>query len=132
MRLMFDAAEQNDQGKWNILVFEDMGNILTATASENIGDQGLARLLNCVDGFIGQELNLSIIVTSNEKIENVHPAIKRPGRGTVLEFGPLEVETAKAWAEKNGYTIPINRPMTLAELYHNRPSQTVDKKVGFK
>lgn len=132
MRLMFEAAEQSEQGKWNILVFEDMGHILTADAGDHVGDQGLARLLNCVDGFIGQELNLSVIITSNEEIEKVHPAIKRPGRGTVIKFDALDIPTAQKWAEKHGYTLPITKPMTLAELYHNRPAEEKGKRMGFK
>jgi hypothetical protein len=42
--------------------------------------QALSRFLNVVDGLIGQGLRLLVLVTSNEDLGKLHPAVNRPGR----------------------------------------------------
>jgi hypothetical protein len=52
--------------------------LLTADAKVVIG-QGLSRFLNVVDGLIGQGLRVLVLVTTNEPIRTLHPAVARPG-----------------------------------------------------
>jgi hypothetical protein len=66
-------------GRWRLLVLEDTGEMLSADARERAG-HGLGRLLNVADGLIGQGLRVLILVTTNEKIGRLHPAVSRPGR----------------------------------------------------
>ena len=47
-------------------------------AKERTG-QALSRFLNVVDGLIGQGLRLLVLVTSNEELGKLHPAVSRPG-----------------------------------------------------
>ena len=42
--------------------------------------QGLSRFLNVVDGLIGQGSRILVLVTTNEELGALHPAIARPGR----------------------------------------------------
>lgn len=98
--------------KWRVLVLEDTGELLSADAKEKSG-QGLSRLLNVVDGMIGQGLRILVLVTTNDQIETLHPAVQRPGRCACnLVFGPLSAAEASEWVGE-----PVDQPMTLAELY---------------
>jgi Domain of unknown function (DUF5925)/ATPase family associated with various cellular activities (AAA) len=76
-----------ERGKWRLLVLEDTGELLAADAKEQTG-QGLSRLLNLVDGILGQGLRLLVLVTTNEPLRRVHPAVARPGRRAALRSRP--------------------------------------------
>ena len=104
-------SEQRD-GKWRILILEDTGELLSANAKEKYG-QGLSRLLNVVDGMIGQGLKVLALVTTNDELGDLHPAVTRPGRcASQIEFGPLTDAEAVAWTGDADATAG-----TLAELY---------------
>jgi hypothetical protein len=113
------VTEQNPGGKWRILILEDTGELLSANAKEKYG-QGLSRLLNVVDGMIGQGLRVLALVTTNDQLSDFHPAVTRPGRcASLLTFGPLSDEEAKAWTGN-----PEAVGGTLAELYAQHGSGT--------
>jgi hypothetical protein len=117
----FDEAEEqgeNADKPWRLLVLEDTGELLSADARERAG-QGLSRFLNVVDGLIGQGLRVLVLVTTNEEIRKLHPAVARPGRCAAnVEFGPLSPEEAVAWLERNGLKAVVARSgRTLASLY---------------
>jgi 2'-5' RNA ligase len=98
-------------GKWRVLIFEDTGELLSADAKEAYG-QGLSRLLNVVDGMIGQGLRVLAIVTTNDELGELHPAVVRPGRcASQIEFAAFDAEEASEWL---GETTGAG---TLAELY---------------
>lgn len=107
-----DVFDENDPaGKWKILILEDTGDLLAANARESYG-QGLARLLNVVDGMIGQGLRVLALVTTNDQLSDLHPAVTRPGRcASQLEFGPLSAEEATAWLGED------TAEGTIAELF---------------
>jgi Domain of unknown function (DUF5925) len=108
-----DGASQ----AWRLLVLEDTGELLTPDAKAVIG-QGLSRFLNVVDGLIGQGLRILVLVTTNEPIKALHPAVARPGRCAAnIEFGRLSAEEADEWLEKHGGAAPVDRPTLLAGLY---------------
>jgi hypothetical protein len=131
-------AEDDDEGEdsekpWRVLVLEDTGELLSADARERAG-QGLSRFLNVVDGLIGQGLRVLVLVTTNEEIRKLHPAVARPGRCAAnVEFGPLEAREASAWLERHGLATGASGPRTLASLYAELegrdPNETV--LVGF-
>ena len=78
---------------------------------------GFARLLNLSDGIIGQGLRVVFLLTTNEQLTSIDPAITRPGRCLgVTCFDPLPVDQAQAWlaARDAGRTAT---PLTLSELY---------------
>lgn len=110
-----DLVTEDRGGKWRILILEDTGELLSAGAKEKYG-QGLSRLLNVVDGMIGQGLRVLALVTTNDQLSDFHAAVTRPGRcASLLTFGPFTDEEAQAWTGN-----PEAVGGTLAELYAQR------------
>ena len=112
-------SEDGEEGSkaWRLLVLEDTGELLTPDAKAVIG-QGLSRFLNVVDGLIGQGLRVLVLVTTNEPIKTLHPAVARPGRCAAnIEFWPLTAEESSAWFERHGSAERTDEPLPLAELY---------------
>jgi hypothetical protein len=102
---------------WRLLVLEDTGELLTPDAKSIIG-QGLSRFLNVVDGLIGQGLRVLVLVTTNEEIRALHPAVSRPGRCAAnIEFGPLSPEEAESWLAARRIGEPPADGRLLASLY---------------
>jgi ATP-dependent 26S proteasome regulatory subunit len=71
-----------------------------------------------VDGLIGQGLRVLVLVTTNEPIRKLHPAVARPGRCAAnIEFGPLGKDEASSWREQHGLEGEVAASCTLASLY---------------
>jgi hypothetical protein len=113
-----DVEEGDEKPKpWRVLVLEDTGELLAADARVAMG-QGLSRFLNVVDGLIGQGLRVLVLVTTNEEIRRLHPAVARPGRCAAnIEFGPLGADEASDWLGRHGIDAQDQRERTLASLY---------------
>jgi hypothetical protein len=112
-----DGEEDEPERAWRVLVLEDTGELLTPDAKSVIG-QGLSRFLNVVDGLIGQGLRVLVLVTTNEPLESLHPAVARPGRCAAnIDFGPLSEDEAAAWLASRGVEGPPPAQSTLAALY---------------
>jgi hypothetical protein len=121
--LDFDGGPDDEEGEeaarkaWRLLVLEDTGELLTPDAKAVIG-QGLSRFLNVVDGLIGQGLRVLVLVTTNEEIKALHPAVARPGRCAAnIEFTPLSRDAAAEWLAERGSQASIDRAATIASLY---------------
>ena len=118
---------------WRLLVLEDTGELLTPDAKTVIG-QGLSRFLSVVDGLIGQGLRILVLVTTNEEIKKLHPAVARPGRCAAnVSFAPLSGEEAAEWLADRGAEATASGPTTIASLYALAEDAGVDAKpsVGF-
>jgi ATPase family associated with various cellular activities (AAA) len=112
-----DDEEGQHERKWRLLVLEDTGELLAADAKERTG-QGLSRLLNPVDGIIGQGLRVLVLVTTNEPLRRLHPAVARPGRCAArLEFEPFPAAEAVAWLAEHGVDDQSAAATTLANLF---------------
>jgi len=75
-------------------------------------------LLNLSDGILGQGSNTLILLTTNEDMRELHPALVRPGRALAkTEFTKLSVVESNDWL---GGDPVVWKPMTLAELYELR------------
>ena len=100
---MLDEDETPRRARhWRLLVLEDTGELLRPDAKSIIG-QGLSRFLNVVDGLIGQGLRILVLVTTNEQIRALHPAVARPGRCAAnILFDALTDDEASAWLERHG------------------------------
>jgi hypothetical protein len=95
LELVLEEAE--DDGRWRLLVLEDTGELLAADAKEQMG-RGLSRLRNLVDGIVGQRVRVLVLVTTNEPLRRLHPAVARPGRRAAkAEFEAFTPEEAAAW-----------------------------------
>jgi hypothetical protein len=117
--------------RWRLLIAEDTGELLTKDAKNRSG-QGLSRLLNLVDGLIGQGLRIMVLITTNEKIAAMHDAVIRPGRcSKPLEFQSFSAEAANAWLAEQGQAPLVGtKPRTLAELFAGAGS-SAPKVIGF-
>lgn len=123
---------------WHLLVMEDADEFLQADAKIRQG-QALSRLLNMADGLIGQGLNILVLITTNEPLGKIHPAIQREGRCLAnIEFGRLTVDEVGAWAEVHNLPdFQKEDNQLLSDLYAKARTQaqvkaTVDKRrVGF-
>jgi len=119
---------------WHLLILEDTGEFLSSDAKTRTG-QALSRVLNTVDGLLGQGLHVILVVTTNEELNKLHPAMARPGRCFAnIEFKALEPLEAIAWGNAHGITIEP-RSYLLADLYNqvaaSRLTRLSSKKLGF-
>jgi len=100
---------------WRLVVAEDCDEYLHADAKQRAG-ASLGRLLNLCDGILGHGLRVVVLLTTNEDLTSLHPAVTRPGRClSQVEFAPLPPEQARAWLRDDSE--PPRHPVTLAELY---------------
>lgn len=103
---------ESDSTPWRVLILEDTGELLAAEAKDKQG-QGISRLLNVVDGLMGQGLKILVLVTTNDELGDLHPAAQRPGRCAArLQFGAFSPEEASEWLGEE-----TDEGGTLAELY---------------
>jgi hypothetical protein len=119
--------------RWRLLVLEDTGELMRVDAKDHVG-QGLSRLLNLVDGMIGQGFPVLVLVTTNEPLGALHAAVARPGRCmSNVEFAPLPVAQATAWLRARGAEQISAGKLTLAECYAVLAGEQVPvrRPVGF-
>jgi hypothetical protein len=94
----------------------------------------VSRLLNLVDGLIGQGLRVLVLVTGNEPLRHLHPALSRPGRcASIVEFHPFSEAEAAAWLVDRGHKRNCVGGCTLADLYGALNGQATrrDQAFGF-
>jgi Domain of unknown function (DUF5925)/ATPase family associated with various cellular activities (AAA) len=111
-----DEEEQEEQNgtRSRMLILEDCDELIAASAKERSG-QGLARLLNLTDGLLGQGRSVLVVITTNEAVTRLHPAIVRPGRCIAqIEVGRLSASEARQWL--GGQDSHGGGDATLAEL----------------
>ncbi len=127
-----------DDNRWRLLVLEDAGELMRADAQQVAGP-ALGRLLNMVDGLLGQGLKFLVLITTNEPLEKLHPAVTRPGRcAAQVEFAPLTRKEAEQFIAAKGLpSTDAARSMTIAELYELSAKQIAVKQtkggnLGFK
>ena len=122
---------------FRLFIAEDCAQLF---ASDCRNHEGFSRLLNTADGLIGQGQKLIFLFTANEKIDEIDPAILRPGRCLQnLEVGNWTKERAARWLASMGREDLISKlqPNTsLAEMYALiNDIQTAkthkDSKIGF-
>jgi hypothetical protein len=124
--------DDEDEDDWRLLILEDTGELLSMGAGYRIG-QGLSRFLNVVDGLIGQGLRVLVLVTTNETLRALHPAVSRPGRCvSQVEFTAFPPLEADAWLERRGRT-GDGSSRTLASLFGNAddPVAVAKQPLGF-
>lgn len=119
---------------WKVVILEDAGELLSADAKRQTG-QALSRLLNLADGLIGQGLKVLFLVTTNEEMGRLHPAVTREGRCMANNsFRPFSPQEGNAWLEQHGCEPVLTGKATLAELYSILSGRTVKptaRGIGF-
>lgn len=129
------GIDESDEPRWKLLILEDTGELIGESAKADAG-QGLSRLLNVADGFLGQGLRVLVLITTNEEIKKLHPAVSRPGRAaSVVLFDPLDPVEASDWLDARNLSHDVSGRMTLADLYAIAERYPVEPKkehpVGF-
>jgi hypothetical protein len=120
----------DDERDWRLIVLEDAGELMSVAARNEVG-QGLSRLLNLTDGLLGQGVRCILLVTTNEPIGRLHPAVRRPGRcWASIDLGPFPADEATAWLALEGVEREIREPMTLAELYAVAEDRVLEEEVA--
>ena len=103
--------------RWRVLVLEDAGEYLVPEA-KHVEGQALSRLLNICDGVLGQAMRALVLVTTNEPLRTLHPALARPGRCLAeVSFERFAESDVARWAAVRGSKPPAVTSATLAELY---------------
>jgi hypothetical protein len=130
--ILEEDDDEEGHEKWKMLILEDTGELLAADAKTQAG-QGLSRLLNVVDGIIGQGLRVIVLVTTNDDLRQLHPAVSRPGRCLAkVEFAPFTPEEAEEWLGRNSVD-GAARAGTLASLFGVAAGDEVPQRrpIGF-
>ena len=118
-----DDDEDDGAAGWRLLIAEDCDEYLRADAKLRAGPS-LGRLLNLCDGILGHGLQVVVLLTTNEDVGSLHPAITRPGRClSAVEFSPLSPAEAQVWLGPDS-PAPTGR-LTLAELYALREERSL-------
>ncbi|WP_197034836.1 DUF5925 domain-containing protein [Glycomyces sp. NRRL B-16210] len=119
MDMVLDADPDHGESRrahWRLMVLEDCDELIRGEAKEASG-QSLARLLNLTDGLLGQGREIMVAITTNERLDRLHPAVVRPGRCLAqIEVGALSPLESSDWLGGEA----VREPMTLAELYARR------------
>lgn len=109
--------ETEGETKWRLLIIEDASELLGKDARVQAG-QGLARLLNLCDGLVGQGLRVLILLTTNEDVGTMHPAVIRRGRCIAnIRFDLLSSEERREWLAAHGRSPDDETPALLADLF---------------
>jgi hypothetical protein len=104
--------------RWKVLVVEDADELIRADARVDAG-ASMSRLLNLTDGILGHGLRVLLLITTNEPMRGLHPAVIRPGRCLAdVQFRPFSRTEAEAWL--HGVAQVPSGELTLAELYRAR------------
>jgi hypothetical protein len=107
---------EQSKGRWQLFVIEDADEVVRG--ADGHANKHLARLLNLTDGLLGSELNVAFLITTNERLTRLHPALARPGRCLAeIEIGQLSGEAVREWLAANGGGASTLGGATLAELY---------------
>ena len=116
--------------KWRLLIIEDSGEMMAVDAKNEIG-QALSRLLNLSDGILGQGTKILILVTTNEELGRLNPAIRRHGRClSEIEFRRFTEEESSEWLSKMRCDGASNGRHTLSELYAVRQGLPITQRPG--
>jgi hypothetical protein len=104
--------------RWKVFVIEDADELIRTDARVDAG-ASMARLLNLTDGILGHGLRVLLLITTNEPMRGLHPAVVRPGRCLAdVQFRPFSRAEAEDWLD-GAARIPPGE-LTLAELYRAR------------
>jgi len=134
MELLTTPDFLNKKPQFRFIIAEDCANLFGPNCRDNTG---FTRLLNVVDGLLGAGQKLVFLFTANEEIQDIDPAILRPGRCLQhLHIPNWDHASSAAWLTRHGSASKINRlslTNSLADLYaiHNDMDIFVNRKESF-
>ena len=104
-----------ERTRWKLVVAEDADAYLRTTAQQGAG-AALDRLLNTTDGLLAQSTHVMVLLSTNEPLRLLHPAITRPGRCLAeVQFVRFDEHEAGMWLGQ--CSARPTSSVTLAELY---------------
>lgn len=130
-----------DRDKPVLFILEDSAEALLTETRAAHGSR-MSKLLNLTDGLLAQGREDLFLVTFNEEVRKLDPAVVRPGRCLVnIGFREFSPTAARAWLEEHDVLdaeemLP-NRSYTLAELYarlngdYRRAQEWLREPAGF-
>lgn len=120
-----DKHVKRKKDKWKLLILEDAGELIAEDAKLQTSSQALSRLLNMLDGFIGQGVKIMMLITTNEEIGKLNKAVSRSGRTlSKLEYKVLSKDEANAWLEKHELEGRVEGSIALSDLYAHLKNPT--------
>lgn len=103
-----------------VIVMEDAEKILVQRRTDN--NEAVSALLNIADGLMGQMLRVHVLCTLNQDMDQIDPAILRPGRlRCYRNVGLLTRESAVRLAAHQKLPFvpdPLREHYSLAEVFH--------------
>lgn len=103
-----------------MFILEDSADSLLSENRALYGSR-ISKLLNMTDGLLAQGREDIFLVTFNQPIRGVDPAVTRPGRCRArIEFTLFEQSEARDWLARNGgdpSLVGERRQVSLADLY---------------
>lgn len=117
-RVVKKSGETQAGGAVRLIILEDCADIFALNCRDRAG---FSRFLNVTDGIIGQGLKTIFLLSANEELGQIDPAVLRAGRCIrTVEFGNLSAEEGSAWLKKNGVSAKetdLDDEVSLADLY---------------
>lgn len=119
-----------------VIVMEDAERLLWRRNGDN--REAVSSLLNIADGLMGRMLRLHIVCSVNAKMEDLDPAVLRPGRlMNHRRFELLNRESAVQLAADRGLSFAPNEwseGYSLAEVLNPGPREPIEGKpsIGFQ
>lgn len=105
----------------HVVVVEDVDDLIAVPQAGKAKRPEAAKLLNVADGLLGRCAGSGgtlWVLTANLPVDGVADYIRRPGRAAaVVPFRKFSIDEATAWAESRGVAAPVDRDMSLAELF---------------
>jgi hypothetical protein len=128
------AEDEEAPERWRLIILEDTGELLHVDAKRDVG-QALARLLNTTDGILGFGTRTMVLITTNEEVGKINPAIVRPGRcAAAVEFCRFTQKEGNQWLAAAGTAERISAGLALCDLYgivRGRQTLAFAYKIGF-
>jgi len=128
------AQNQYQKHRQKVAILEDSEDLLLKRDEASCSK--VSNLLNVTDGFLSDQLGLQIIATVNCQLEELDPAIARPGRLVgYRQFRRLTRLEASRLAAEKGLSLNDQQDFSLAEIFFPYsigpdPSQRTD--IGFR
>ncbi len=120
--------------RWRLLILEDCGELIAADAKAATG-QALSRLLNLTDGLIGEGFKTLMLISTNDPLKKMHPAVTRPGREAArVAFEKHSPEEAREWLRAHDLDGGPGERTSLAGLYAlagGRRHEPLMRSIGF-
>lgn len=101
-----------------VLVIEDAESVLLDRENPASNKEAVSNILNLTDGILADALNVMLICTFNQDIDNLDNALLRKGRLLLqYEFDKLTLEKSNKLSQRL-YNKNVNQSMTLTDIYN--------------